>query len=1100
MLLSVRPLPPSRFWANCVSVVCGSRAPQSRVLQSRPPCGSRPGVAHSTFCSLWPQCGLWPLCGLPVSNGPSWKGSQVFRVAALQAGGVGTVPDFVGHWWGSSLSQLGADLGCISEISFSSDQLAPSLLRGFHDAGYTAICHGPSADQCVPSRVGVALAVRRNAVTTWTDVSRDAIGRCLAGNLHLHNGTLLRVIGVYGITGASLPGFERDRSNLQDEGSIVNFIQAQFNKADQQGIPCLVIGDFNSIASVELDSWHGSHIFRQNCLAARLAVSDSADVFRIRHPDLRAFTYFARAGSASRLDSIWLLSPSGSVPLETINAAILVNWYRRVDHAPVLADFLVTLSQEKEHLSPHPPQWKQLAHVINYGSETNVGALRQQVEANLEEYVPLLRQVEQESARLFDAVQPANLFPALHEGLDGIVWAGVEDRRTCALQWEVNKAYEAVHEILPRCLPNPSNSSRSRCQAIHSWEECVHQLRVLRRAFLDATPPTPSAALHSIQPFWIKACKQQSRLLVEQRSASSQQVQWDEFDSSATNWLASVGWRNLIPCAPDAPVAAPTQAPRHTSILSWSVDSPSTQQCLRQISLWQAEAAQRRDLCKSRTVQSRLSHRQHALRSGDIKLWARLMRPPHTPQTGYVPSSITLPNGTVTRPRCKEEVLSGAIQEWSRLFHHPSQPWSSPYVQTWSDASGTARGSPAFSLFPNLNSDSISGHLGRAYFGFGPWVHVLWTKSDIHIWNHAQLAAGSWHVRFDGEIATACRPAPSNTEVWILACVSGRPPLSCSMDWWAHQEQGWLLLRRKEHTAFDPVLPLSQTERESLVRQMRHTRPGPSSFKLLFLSLFPAWLQELFWQLLDIQRLSALVSPSLKKAIQVHMPKPNGGFRALSMLEEAFKALEGPVTKRLVSKRVAHNQPYSHTNLAYVPHFNAAAEVLYVDVLVCEDAALHEQPFCRIPSDYEKFFNTLHLPQIDSVLQARGVPDSARRFYAAAFQGHRLQLETKFGLTPEVAVQRGVMQGGVSSPELSRPAQDPILRLREQSSAVYTTSHGRRVATAGFSDDAEHYGSGVADIPTVVSELGFGGVFTLALGLPGENFQLSLLTGMIAGE
>ena len=42
-----------------------------------------------------------------------------------------------------------------SKISFSSDQLAPSLLRGFHDAGYTAICHGPSADQCVPSRVGI---------------------------------------------------------------------------------------------------------------------------------------------------------------------------------------------------------------------------------------------------------------------------------------------------------------------------------------------------------------------------------------------------------------------------------------------------------------------------------------------------------------------------------------------------------------------------------------------------------------------------------------------------------------------------------------------------------------------------------------------------------------------------------------------------------------------------------------------------------------------------------------------------------------------------------------------------------------------------------
>ena len=153
-------------------------------------------------------------------------------------------------WWGWRCSWFcWSLLGLLTVTSgFSGGQLAPSLLRGFHDARYVAICHGPSADQRVPSRVGVALAVRRNAVATWTDISRDAIGRCLAGTFHLQSGTLLRVIGVYGITGASLPGFERDHSNLQDEGSIAQFIQAQFNKADQQGIPCLAIGDFNSIA------------------------------------------------------------------------------------------------------------------------------------------------------------------------------------------------------------------------------------------------------------------------------------------------------------------------------------------------------------------------------------------------------------------------------------------------------------------------------------------------------------------------------------------------------------------------------------------------------------------------------------------------------------------------------------------------------------------------------------------------------------------------------------------------------------------------------------------------------------------------------------
>ena len=55
---------------------------------------------------------------------------------------------------------------------------------------------------------------------------------------------------------------------------------------------------------------------------------------------------------------------------------------------------------------------------------------------------------------------------------------------------------------------------------------------------------------------------------------------------------------------------------------------------------------------------------------------------------------------------------------------------------------------------------------------------------------------------------------------------------------------------------------------------------------------------------------------------------------------------------------------------------------------------------------------------------------------------------------------------------------DPILRLRESSPAAYVTSSGRRVATVGYSDDAEHYGSGIADVPVIVSELGLGSVHT----------------------
>ena len=57
----------------------------------------------------------------------SWKGSKTLRVAALQAGGVGTDPRFIGRWWGTSLSQL-VSLGAESLLS----KLRQALRRPAH--------------------------------------------------------------------------------------------------------------------------------------------------------------------------------------------------------------------------------------------------------------------------------------------------------------------------------------------------------------------------------------------------------------------------------------------------------------------------------------------------------------------------------------------------------------------------------------------------------------------------------------------------------------------------------------------------------------------------------------------------------------------------------------------------------------------------------------------------------------------------------------------------------------------------------------------------------------------------------------------------------
>ena len=59
--------------------------------------------------------------------------------------------------------------------------------------------------------------------------------------------------------------------------------------------------------------------------------------------------------------------------------------------------------------------------------------------------------------------------------------------------------------------------------------------------------------------------------------------------------------------------------------------------------------------------------------------------------------------------------------------------------------------------------------------------------------------------------------------------------------------------------------------------KMKASRPGPSGWKLYYLRLFPERVQDIFWTMLDVQRLRAIV----ETALQVNLAKANGGWRPL---------------------------------------------------------------------------------------------------------------------------------------------------------------------------------------------------------------------------
>ena len=75
------------------------------------------------------------------------------------------------------------------------------------------------------------------------------------------------------------------------------------------------------------------------------------------------------------------------------------------------------------------------------------------------------------------------------------------------------------------------------------------------------------------------------------------------------------------------------------------------------------------------------------------------------------------------------------------------------------------------------------------------------------------------------------------------------------------------------------VGPLTCAEREKWLCKMKASRPGPSGWKLYYLRLFPEWVQDIFWTMLDVQRLRAIVVPCIKAALQVNLAKAKGGWR-----------------------------------------------------------------------------------------------------------------------------------------------------------------------------------------------------------------------------
>ncbi|CAE7718476.1 unnamed protein product [Symbiodinium sp. CCMP2592] len=204
--------------------------------------------------------------GSCLGDDVSWKLSGTLRVVGLQTAGTGRDRYVWGRWWAEFLIMLGADVGVLTETRIANESGHAAACRGLRDGGFAAVSHncltpprGASSEVAAandPRSGGVVLAIRTTHTSGWTDVAADSHGRGLAASALLANGASLRLLGLYGVTGSCLPGFQLREEAKHQEAQLNLFVRSQCREQAPSSIHCWTAAWSISFANVTLDSAH----------------------------------------------------------------------------------------------------------------------------------------------------------------------------------------------------------------------------------------------------------------------------------------------------------------------------------------------------------------------------------------------------------------------------------------------------------------------------------------------------------------------------------------------------------------------------------------------------------------------------------------------------------------------------------------------------------------------------------------------------------------------------------------------------------------------------------------------------------------------------
>jgi exodeoxyribonuclease-3 len=252
------------------------------------------------------------------------------RIATWNVNGLRARLDFVAHW----LDARQPDVVGLQELKLADDQFPAGFFR---ERGYLAATHGQK------SWNGVAILAREEPRVT---------ARGLPGQEDLGARLLSADVSGLSFTTVYVPnGKSVDHEDFPRKLAWLDALVEHFR--DVGGKAAVLCGDFN-LCHRPLDSWNPEelegHIFHTDAERARferLLAAGFVDVFREKHPDTRAFSWWDYRGGAFhrgqglRIDLL-LATPAAAQRVKSIE---IDRDYRKKkdgltasDHAPVFAD------------------------------------------------------------------------------------------------------------------------------------------------------------------------------------------------------------------------------------------------------------------------------------------------------------------------------------------------------------------------------------------------------------------------------------------------------------------------------------------------------------------------------------------------------------------------------------------------------------------------------------------------------------------------------------------------------------------------------------------------------------------------------------------